>query len=165
VLNVFWSVLSFLPISIFCYQFMERTWLYAFGAAGVLTYLVPESLFRYVELSSRLTLYRRLRVQWVNRFVQNGSAVNSLLRRKHPGYRRVRSRANALSVVRASHHQERFHWAMFTFFLLSGVYALAHSHPGWALLILLTNVFFNLYPIWLQQYIRMRLKRSLAYPA
>jgi len=31
-LNVFWSLLAFAPVSIFCYRFVEGTWLSAFVA-------------------------------------------------------------------------------------------------------------------------------------
>ena len=43
------------------------------------------------------------------------------------------------------------------FGLLSG-YAVAHAHLGWAALLLLLNVGYNPYPIWLQQYLRVRLR-------
>ena len=160
--NVIWSVLSFLPISMFCYLLMERVWLYAFGGASLLAYILPISQFRHLELSSEPARYRQLRVHWVNRFVQHGSLINDLIRRRHPKYRRIRSRAAAVHLVRTTYYQERFHWAMFILFLLSSLYAVVHSHTGWALLIMVTNVIYNLYPIWLQQYIRMRLKRFLA---
>jgi hypothetical protein len=160
--NVFWSAVSFLPISLFCYQRMDRVWLCVFGAASLLAYVLPVSCLRRLELSSKPDVYRRLRVHWVNRFVQHGTLVNRLLRQRNPRYRRIRSRAAALSLVRATYHQERFHWAIFLLFLLSSIYAVVNSYAGWALLIMLSNVIYNLYPIWLQQYIRMRLRRSLA---
>jgi Glycosyl-4,4'-diaponeurosporenoate acyltransferase len=158
--NVFWSTLAFVPLSIFCYQLMERFWLYAFGLLSLSAYIVPTSWFRHLELSSKPTVYRRLGVAWVNRFVQDGTLINGWLRRKYPQYRRIRSRTFAIHMARTSHYQERFHWAMFLFFLLCSLFAGVHKHMGWALILILTNVIYNLYPIWLQQYIRIRLSRS-----
>ena len=48
---------------------------------------------------------------------------------------------------------------MLLFFLLASLYGITHGQPGWSLLITIINVVFNLYPIWLQQYIRVRLNR------
>ena len=48
---------------------------------------------------------------------------------------------------------------MLVFFLLTTGYALARGHVGWAGLLTLLNVGYNLYPIWLQQYLRIRLGR------
>ena len=40
--NVFWSLLAFAPVSIFCYRFMERAWLSAFVVASLIVFMVPE---------------------------------------------------------------------------------------------------------------------------
>jgi glycosyl-4,4'-diaponeurosporenoate acyltransferase len=158
--NVFWSLLAFAPVSIFCYRFMERAWLWAFVGASVSAMMVPASMLRYLELSSTVKTYRKLGVHWANRFVQHPTLINDLLRRRYPEYRRMRSRAGRAYLVQTTYVQERFHWAALLFFLLSSLYGIAHGYPGWALLITITNVVYNLYPIWLQQYIRVRLKRS-----
>ena len=157
--NVFWSLLGFAPVSIFCYRFMERMCLWAFVAISLLVIIVPASKLRHLELSSAATAYRRLGVYWVNGLVQDGSLVNQLLRRTYPEYRRMRSRTDSLYLLQNTYVQERFHWTMLLFFLLSSLYGITHGHPGWALLITISNVVYNLYPIWLQQYIRVRLNR------
>lgn len=166
--NVFWSLLAFAPVSIFCYRFMERAWLSAFVVASLIAFMVPASKLRYLELSSTVTTYRKLGVHWVNHFVQHGILINHLLRRRYPEYRRMRSRARTAYLVQSTYLQERFHWTVLLFFLLSSLYGIAHGYPGWALQITIINVVYNLYPIWLQQYIRVRLNRSrsqLAKPA
>lgn len=160
VLTIFWSVLGFLPICMFCYPFMERFWLYVFSFSGLFAYLLPVAQFRHLELSDNATVYRSLGVHWINRFVQHGTLINGLLRQRDPRYRRIRSRQTAVHLKNTTYMQERFHWAMFIVFLLSALYAFLHNHPGWGLLIMLTNLTYNMYPIWLQQYIRIRLRRS-----
>ena len=159
-LNVFWSLLAFAPVSIFCYRFMERAWLWAFVVASVIALMVPASTLRYLELSSTVTTYRKLGVHWVNHFVQHGILINHLLRRKYPEYGRMHSRAGTASLLQSTYVQERFHWTTLLFFLLTSLYGITHGYPGWALLITIANVVYNLYPIWLQQYIRVRLSRS-----
>ena len=121
--------------------------------------LAPQAV-RHLELSSTVTAYRKLGVHWVNQFVQHGTLINRLLRRRHPEYRRMRSRAGMQYLVQRTYVQERFHWTALLFFLLSSLYGITHGFLGWALLIAITNVVYNLYTIWLQQYIRVRLNRS-----
>ena len=158
--NVFWSLLAFAPVGIFCYRFMERPWLWTFVGISFVAYVVPASTLKYLELSSTVQTYRRLGVHRVNDFVQHGTWINRLLRRSYPDYRRVRSRASLAALLQATYMQERFHWSALLFFLLSSVYGVVRGYPGWALLITISNVVYNLYPIWLQQYVRLRLNRS-----
>jgi hypothetical protein len=155
--NVFWSVLSLTPISVYCYQHMERPWLYGMLAGSMLAFGLPASWFRYWQLSYAPIMYCWLGVHVVNHFTQHGTLIHGLIRRRYPQYRRVRTRPALAAVVRATYHQERFHLVLFVFFLLTSLYAAALGHGGWALLIGLTNVGYNLYPMWLQQYIRVRL--------
>jgi len=158
--NVLWSLLAFVPVGIFCYRFMEPKWLWRFVAASLIGFLVPASILKYLELSSTVHTYRRLGVHRANDFVQHGRLINRLARRSDPDYQQVRSRASLAALVQSTYMQERFHWATLLFFLLSSLYGVARGYPGWALLITILNVVYNLYPIWLQQYIRLRLNRS-----
>jgi hypothetical protein len=68
----------------------------------------------------------------------------------------VRSRAGLASLLRTTYHMERFHVVLLVFFGLTSLYAAAHGQVGWGVLLTLINVGYNLYPIWLQQYLRVR---------
>lgn len=160
--NVLWSLLSFFPVSFFCYHFMERRYLYTFICIALLAYLLPAQQLRRFEAASGRAFYRRLGVHWANNVTQHGTFINRVMRKKQSHYRRIRTRADAVRLLRATYANERFHWAALLFFLLSAIYAAIGHHFGWALLILAINVFYNLYPIWLQQYLRIRLERYLA---
>ncbi|GAB2461184.1 hypothetical protein GCM10011375_12130 [Hymenobacter qilianensis] len=99
-------------------------------------------------------------VHAVNRFTQHGDLIHRLIRQQYPQYKRVRTHSDKAALVRATYHQERFHLVLFLFFLLTSLYAAALGYGRWALLIGLTNVVYNLYPMWLQQYVRLRLHPS-----
>ncbi|QNP53225.1 glycosyl-4,4'-diaponeurosporenoate acyltransferase CrtO family protein [Hymenobacter qilianensis] len=158
--NMFWSVLSLTPISVFCYQHMERPWLYGMLLVSLLAFGIPASWFSYLRLSRGPATYRRLGVHAVNRFTQHGDLIHRLIRQQYPQYKRVRTHSDKAALVRATYHQERFHLVLFLFFLLTSLYAAALGYGRWALLIGLTNVVYNLYPMWLQQYVRLRLHPS-----
>ncbi|RZK16155.1 MAG: hypothetical protein EOO56_20580 [Hymenobacter sp.] len=110
-------------------------------------------------LSAAPAAYHRLRVPALNHLTQHGTVVNRLLRHRYPQYRHLPPRADLARLVRAPYQMERFRWVMLVFFLLTTGYAVALGHLGWAGLLTLLNVGYNLYPIWLQQYLRIRLRR------
>ncbi|MBG8556389.1 glycosyl-4,4'-diaponeurosporenoate acyltransferase CrtO family protein [Hymenobacter guriensis] len=156
--SVLWSVLSLGPLSFFCYQYVARPWLYGLLALSLLAYAVPKAWFSWWQLSQRPAAYRQLGVPLVNHLAQHGGLVNELVRRRYPQYRRVRGRRSGASLRAESYHMERFHVAAGVFFLLMSGYAAAQGRWGWAALLALLNVGYNLYPIWLQQYLRLRLE-------
>lgn len=160
--SVFWSVLGLVPLSIFCYQHLARPWLYGFLAASLAVYAVPRLWFRGWQLSARPAVYERLGVPLVNYFTQHGRLVNGLLRRRYPQYRHLRGRLALRALVEQSYHMERFHAAALVFFLLCALQAAAQERWDWAALLTVLNVGYNLYPIWLQQYLRVRLGHGQA---
>ena len=157
--NVLWSGLAFAPVVAFCYQHLPRPWLYGFGAVSLLAYAWPAAWLRRLQLSEGVAAYQRLRVPALNRFTQNGSIINGLLRRRYSHYQPLSTRAALAKLRSTTYQQERFHWAALIFFLLASGYALGLGLVGWAALLTGLNVGYNLYPIWLQQYLRLRLQR------
>ena len=157
--NLLWSALAFAPLVVFCYQYLPRLCLYGFGAVSLLPYAWPVTWLQRLQLSSNVAAYRRLRVPALNQFTQNGALINRLVRQRYPNYCYQPTRAALLKLHRTTYQQERFHWAALIFFLLASGYALAQGRVGWAAGLTGLNVGYNLYPIWLQQYLRLRLRR------
>lgn len=162
--NLLWSALSLTPLTIYCYQHVARPWLYGFILVSLLVYGVPFSQFRRLQLSASLARYRKLGVPKLNQFTQHGTLINRLIQRAYPQYRHVRTRAALASFWRTTYYQEQFHLVLFVFFLLVGAYAVGYGQVGWAALLCLINLGYNLYPMWLQQYLRLRLAASLSEP-
>lgn len=162
--SVLWSVLALGPLSVFCYQHVVRPWLWGLLGVSLLGYLVPKTWFRYWQLSLARGPYERLGVPVVGHFTQHGTFVNRLLRRRYPHYRHVPNRRALRGLVAGSYHMERFHVVLLLFFGLVGLYALAGGHEGWAALLVLTNIGYNLYPVWLQQYLRLRAPTAATQP-
>jgi hypothetical protein len=155
--SVLWSLLAFGPLVVCCYRYVERPWLWGFVAVSLSAYAWPAAWLRRLQLSTSAAAYLRLGVPGVGRLAQQGALVNGLLRRRYPHYR-VLAGPKAVSKLRSTtYQQERFHWAALVCFLLVSLYAGANGHWGWALGLSVANVGYNLYPIWLQQYLRVRL--------
>ena len=153
------SFICFLPVSTYCFLHLLWWQLAFFIAVSLLIYALPQARLASLQLGTTRAAYRRLGVHLLNYVVQHGTLVARFLRLLYPAYRRVRSRADTGMLRRVTYTAERFHWALLIFFLLCSADAALHWRLGWLLLILLTNVFYNLYPIWFQQYLRLRLDR------
>ena len=157
--NFFWSILCILPVYIFCYNFMPLKLLYIFLAISILPVFIPNSLLNKIQLSKSTKIYKTLGVHRVNKFTQNGDLINRIIRKKYPGFKVVSfSVASANKLYNHTYANEKFHYILFIFYCLSMVYALVKNHPVWALVFLLCNVLYNVYPILLQQYIRIKLR-------
>lgn len=160
--NLFWSVMNLLPVAVFCYEHVPLRLLYVFIGISLLTILLPWSFFDRIQLAKNLKVYKRLGVHHVNRFTQNGTIVNTLIRRKYPSYKVVSlSKVQWKKLIQQTYIFEKFHFMMLVFFTIIMVYALANAYYGWAVIIMLCNLIYNVYPNWLQQYIRLRLRRTV----
>jgi hypothetical protein len=51
--SVLWSALALVPLSVYCYQYVARPWLYGFLAFSLLAYAVPTGWFGCWQLSGR----------------------------------------------------------------------------------------------------------------
>jgi hypothetical protein len=157
--NVLWSGLALGPLVVGCYRYVERPWLWGFVAVSLSAYAWPAAWLQRLQLATSVRVYRRLGVPGIGHFTQQGTLVNRLLRQRYPGYRALVGRRAVAKLLSTTYQQERFHWAGLVFFFLVSLYVGAAGQLRWALGLLLLNVGYNLYPIWLQQYLRVRLGR------
>ena len=156
--NIIWSILNLLPVSIFCYRFVNLKLLLLFLLISGFAVLLPKAFFQNIQLSNSVRVYKKLGVHWINKFTQNGEIINRLVRKKNPEYRVVSIKKPSINrLVGQTYMFEKFHFLLFIFFILITASAIIMQYPGWALIITVTNIIYNVYPCLLQQYIRIRL--------
>ena len=97
----------------------------------------------------------------VKKFTQDGDFINRLIRRKFPQYRIFDHNASMQKHLNKAYAIEKIHFMMFLFFLLTSIYALIRGEVWWAVIITVNNLVFNLYPNFLQQYNRLRLRQVM----
>ena len=159
VANLFWTVLNLLPIYIYCYSSVAPWWLYVAGAISVTTLFLPRITLNKLQLGTTTAVYHKLGVHYINRVTQNGTFINNLIRRKYPHYKVVGNTRQDIQLhYRKTYMFERFHYLLLCFFTCIIIYALVQEQYGWAGLLLLTNILYNMYPILLQQYVRIKLE-------
>lgn len=156
--NVFWSVVNLTPIWIFCYKYLDLKLLYEFLAISLLTVLLPRSFFNRIQLAKTRSVYVQLGVPFVNKLTQNGVIINRLIRKKYPHYNVISTRKRSVEYYyKKTYLFEKFHFIFFIFFTITTIYALINQHFLWVLILMVTNILYNIYPNLLQQYIRVRL--------
>jgi hypothetical protein len=159
-INLFWTILSFMPI----YDYWigkDITWLYAFVLFSLIPAVLPNSIFRHFQLSSNSKFYEHLRVKFIQKFVQNGTTINRVIRKKNPAYKIIKDRVEARNYLGTINMYERYHVFCFIFFGLTFGQALYSQRYVAAFLVLIVNVIYNICPILIQQYNKLRVMRLL----
>ena len=155
--NLLWTALCAGPVCLFCARRLPVRAVLVFGAASVLLMLLPRQVLQHLELSRNAAIYRRLRVPLLIHFTQDGAWMRRLSGGPLPSL--SRERAAMATHIRSTWVRERFHLAGFAFFLLCALTASLQRQWLWCGLLLLLDTGYNLYPIWLQQFLRMRFQR------
>ena len=156
--NVLWSVINLVPLSLFCYSLLPLPTLYFFIGISLVPFFLPNSFIDKVQLGRTAAVYKRLGVGIVNKISQNGVIVNRLMRKKFPDYKMLYyQRTSIHKLVQQTYAFEKFHWVMAVFFVLVILFAITINYWGWALLLMVNNLLYNVYPNLLQQYIRVKL--------
>jgi hypothetical protein len=120
---------------------------------------LPTAYYRRGRWTARAL--ERLGVRTFKRFATNGDLVNRWGRRRDPRHRVVRDEASAREWTRQARGAERNHLVFLSMAVLTITYAVWIEWYGWALGLAVSNVVFNVYPILLQRYNRLRISRIL----
>jgi len=157
--NTIWSLLGFVPVSVFCYTHTEPKFIYIFSAISTMPLFLPNIFFDKIQISKSARLYKKMGVGFINRYAQNGAIINDLIKKQFPQFKVVAfKRQSTKQLIQQTYIFEKFHFILFVFFSLVTVYAMVKQYFLWAFVIALTNIIYNIYPNLLQQYIRVKLK-------
>lgn len=156
--NLFWSVPSLLPLTVYCYRYVSLNLLFLFLVPALLFLFLPNHLFNKMQAAKATFFYKRIGVDLVNCFSQNGAVIHRLLKKRFPAYKAVRYSQDSIKrLVSQSYVYEKFHFAAAVFFTLLTLQAFTTNLFGWATVLTLINVVYNVYPILFQQYVRLKL--------
>ena len=127
-------------------------------AAAVVPFLLPASYF-HPRRFERGGFYPALGLRLFRRVAPDGDWINRVLRRRDPAYRVVRNRVTRAAHLAGGIRGEQWHTAWFVFGLGTQAFAAATGEIGWAVVLGVLNVAFNLYPVFHQRYKRARLRQ------
>jgi Glycosyl-4,4'-diaponeurosporenoate acyltransferase len=158
--NLLWSLVGLVPVGYFCYTLMPPKLVYIFLGLSLSGYALPSSFYNNIQIKN-LNFLKKTGVGIAQKFAQNGDIINRLIRNKFPGYKTLYNRKSIESQYKKTYFFEKFHFVMLLFFLFTTIFALVRSYYLWALIITITNIIYNIYPILLQHYTRLRIELLL----
>jgi hypothetical protein len=136
-------------------------WLYVLILLSAAFAFLPNGIFSELQLSSNKKFYERLGVKLIQKLVQNGTFANNAIHKNDPQYKVIKNRAQAQNYLSTIAMYEHYHLACFVFFGLTFIHALYQQQFVLALLILSADVIYNVCPILLQQYNKLKVMRVL----
>ncbi|WP_114940667.1 hypothetical protein [Mucilaginibacter endophyticus] len=158
-INFFWTILGFAAVVNYWVSAGLYTWFYLALIISITPVFLPQKVANHLQLSSNTKFYERFGIRFIRKFVQHGDFANRLARTSDPRYRVIRQSATPASYLKTVMMYERYHLICFIFFLLTSVITLIKGNYFQFLLITISNIFYNFYPVLLQQYNRVRILR------
>lgn len=158
-INFFWTALGFAALFAYWFSAGLSAWFYLFIGLSIIPAILSRSFFYKVQLSHNTKFYERLGVRFIRKFVQYGDFANRLARKSYPAHPIIRRTINPDGYLSTIMMYERYHFICFIFFLLTSIMAMVQGRYLIALLIAISNVVYNVCPILLQQFNRIRVLR------
>lgn len=159
--NLLWTAIFFIPITMYCYTFVAPKMIYILLGSSIIPMFFPNSFFDKIQVSRNANWYRRIGVNYINFFAQSGGLMNRILRKKYPGFKAIyRSKASIRKQYYQTYFFEKFHFSLFLFFTGITIYAGIEGHFKWVVILVISNLLYNIYPNLLQQYIRVKLRSA-----
>lgn len=153
-INVFWTFFAFMPVVWYWYFNQDLPWLIFFVALSVASGFLPGKWYRRLQVSRDRRFYERAGIRFVRELVQDGGFSNRISGKKHF---KVQERNKGVNYLKTIEMYERFHIECLLFFLLTSVHAFFNGLYVFSFIMLLANIIYNVCPILLQQYNRLRL--------
>jgi len=160
-INLFWTILAFAPVLAFWLAVGPNIYLFLLMTLSVCTLYVPEEFYEFIQISGRVDFYENLQLKIFRRFTQDGDLVKQIIGNKDQSTSLVRSKTDLTNYLNTIRVYERFHFICLAFFLLTTLYAIVLTNFAIALMITLANVIYNVIPLLLQQYNKLRIKKLL----
>ncbi len=162
-INVVYSVIFLTPVVIFWMDHYQTTYFMSVLGASLLMFILPNKVYEYVQLSNSKKFYRVLGIPCFQRYTQQGLFAQKLINYINGNQTNSPTPRNVSQLKSQIRNFESFHYVCFIFFTLTNVYALYHGEVFLSLIIFLTNVLYNIIPILIQQYNRIRLNTMIKY--
>ncbi len=158
-INFFWTILCMAPVYWFWAIEDLNLYFYLFAGIALVMGILPERILSAFTFSSRKEFYENLGVKFIRKYVQNGTLAKSM---SDPHtHKIINNKSEARKYLKSIQLYERYHWICLIFFLLTAVYSFLQGNLIAVLLILGVNILYNLCPLMLQQYNKLRLLRIL----
>lgn len=155
--NIWWTALCCAPVLVLWIWHYQQRLFFGQLLLSSTVLLLPESVWRRFQITRDKVFYERLGVRAAQALTQNGKLINQISGPSGKRGKVIKRRSDLAIFRRQIAVYERYHLFGFVFFLSTMVTAIAKSQFGLATLILVSNIIYNVYPLLIQQYNRLRM--------
>lgn len=159
-LNLFWTTVFLGPVAYYMYLHVSVSSQWIILSAFLLPYFLRDNWLDRLAAGRSKAWYERAGVPMLLGYVQQGRLIHRIIRTFYPVYRVVYDKATIRQKIKETYSFERFHYGLLLVMLLLTGHALIYQWR-WMPVMIVCNVIFNAYPVLLQQYVRIRLRRML----
>ena len=152
IINLFWTTVCCVPVVSLWYLYYHPAILYVSLAVSLLPILVPAKYFSILQVSRSRRFYESLSIKSLQSLTQDGKLVSTLAKTTNQHTRAAHKNYKSKIAM-----YEKFHMFCLAFFLASFVYAIYQQAFLISLLIFMSNIIYNVIPILIQQYNKLRL--------
>ncbi len=155
-INVAWTILCYIPIVILWHLDYNAYVFWTALAISLIPLVCREAVFNRFQLSNSKQFYKRLGIAYFQRFTQKGMLAVKIigtLDNSHKNFKRIDISKFKTEIL----GYEKYHYSCFLFFSLSAFYALYGHLYVLLLFIFMSNIIYNLVPILIQQYNKLRI--------
>lgn len=157
-INFTWSMLCIAPVFWFWFQMgVNNIFFYCITAISLIIGVLPQHIVNTLKFSSKIIFYKHFGVKYIKKFVQNGDIVTSLNRTSTI----FKGKKYFRTYIKTVEMYERYHLICLIFFFLTMLYCFIYGQIILSGLVLITNMLYNICPILLQQYNKLRLRNLL----
>lgn len=157
-INLFYTIVFYTPVVALWYMEYNPGLFWPALILSLLPFFAGDEIFNRLQLSHDKRFYRLLGIPYFQTFTQKGKYAKKLgllLENKSASF----SRSEPISLKREIMVFEKYHYACFLFFTITTVSAIHEGRYGLFLALCLSNILYNVVPILIQQYNKLRLKK------
>lgn len=162
-INTIYSVIFLTPLVIFWKEYYETIYFKWALGSSLLMFFLPNKVYEYIQLSNSKKFFRVLGIPCFQRYTQQGRFAQKIINYINGNTTKSPKPPNVSQMKSRIRNFESFHYVCFIFFTLTFVYALYHGELFFSLTIFIANVLYNIIPILIQQYNRIRLTTLTKY--
>ena len=152
IINLFWTTVCCVPVVSLWYLYYHPAILFVSLAVSILPILIPAKYFILLQISRSRRFYESLSIKSFQSLTQDGRLAATLAKSKNQHTRSAHKNYKSKIAM-----YEKFHLFCLAFFIASFVYAIYQQAFLISLLIFVSNIIYNVIPILIQQYNKLRL--------
>lgn len=157
-ISLFWTIIAFSPICVFWWTEGLNSMFWILLGISIFPVFIKYSIYESFQLSQNKKVYQQIGIPFFQQFTQRGKLskkTTTLFKKKSKTF----SKEDLARFKQEIIGYEIYHYCCLLFFIETSIYALSKSQYLFCVSIVITNIFYNVIPILIQQFNKVRIER------